>query len=390
MPPPMNDQIQPREVTELAGIIATAARAGQRLSIRGGGSKDGAGAPSGAMTLDMSAFAGVIQYDPAELVLTTGAATPLSEIQALVAESGQMLAFEPFDHGPIYGRPTGRATIGGVIAAGVAGSQRLSHGGARDHLLGFEAVSGKGERFVAGGKVVKNVTGYDLPKLASGSRGRLFALTQVTLKVLPAPRTRTTLVVRGLDFPTARHAMSSALGSAAEVAAAAYIPASSGRPAITALRLQGFRPSVEARTTVLAALLGACGGASELLPAEADSLWRDLRTLDLLDQERALWRINIAPSQAPGLVGSFTGDWVADWGGGLIWLASDAEPTRIRCAALAAKGHATLVRASETVREVVPMFHPPQPGIAALEARIRRAFDPAGVFETGRFSDQGQ
>jgi len=158
-------------------MIAAHADTGAKLALCGGGSKEQLGAPREAERVDMTGFAGVVDYDPAELVLTVRPGTPLAEIEALVASENQMLAFDPFDHGPIYGMPAGRATIGGVVAAGVGGSQRLSGGAPRDHLLGFRAVSGRGEVFVAGAKVVKNVTGYDLPKLAAGSWGRLFAMT---------------------------------------------------------------------------------------------------------------------------------------------------------------------------------------------------------------------
>ena len=180
---------QPTTEQDVVDAIAQAASDGRHLEIRGGGSKAEFGAPDrNDDILDLTAFASVIDYDPAELVLTAGAGAPLSVIQALVESENQMLAFEPFDHGPLFGRPAGAATIGGVIGAGVAGSRRISAGSVRDHLLGFKGVSGRGEAFVAGAKVVKNVTGYDLPKLVCGSWGRLVALTEVTLKVLPRGR----------------------------------------------------------------------------------------------------------------------------------------------------------------------------------------------------------
>lgn len=162
-------RIRPGSADELIEVVADAAASGGKLEIIGGGSKADIGAPREAALLDMNAFSGVIDYDPAELVLTVGAATPLAEIQSLVAQSGQMLAFDPFDHGPLFGRPAGAATIGGVLGAGVSGSARLSRGAARDHLLGFRGVSGRGEAFVGGAKVVKNVTGYDLPKIMTSA-----------------------------------------------------------------------------------------------------------------------------------------------------------------------------------------------------------------------------
>jgi glycolate oxidase FAD binding subunit len=385
--------LRPESVEELADAVASAAAAGRRLAICGGGSKEaiGADAPD-ADRLDMSAFAGAIDHDAPELVLTAGAATPLATIQSLLREAGQMLAFEPFDHGPIFGQPNGRATLGGIIAAAVAGSQRLTCGGVRDHLLGFRAVSGRGEAFVAGAKVVKNVTGYDLPKLACGSWGRLFALTEVTFKVLPAPRYRRTMVIDSLDFGAAQAAMSRALGSRAGVAAAAYLPPASGRPSHTAFRLQGVAPSVAARADLLVELMAATAMVRVAGEDEAEAIWDGLRTLATLPVELPLWRIAVAPSLAAGLIAALAPaahEWLADWGGGLIWLASGRDAGALRAAAAAAGGDATLVRASPELRAAVPAL-PPQPSaLAGLESRVRRAFDPAGVFATGRFAEQG-
>lgn len=366
---------RPATTEDLCALIADAQATGTKLRPRGGGTKDTIGAPCDAQIVDMRGFAGVIDYDPPELVLTVGAGTPLAEIEALVASEGQMLAFDPFDHGAMLGN-SGGATIGGVIAAGVAGPARLSRGGARDHLLGFTAVSGRGETFVAGGKVVKNVTGYDLPKLMAGSWGRLAALTELTLKVLPAPRTRLTLAMRGLDAAGAVMAMARALGSAAEVTAAAHLPDWQGE-SVTALRLDGFTESVAARAAMLPEFEAVEDG---------DALWLAVRDATPLPREWPLWRLIVAPGKAPSVIAALPGaEWLLDWAGGLIWLASDADPVAIRGAAEAAGGHATLVRASEAMRSIVPALHPQSPALAGIEQRVRRAFDPNGVFENGRF-----
>jgi glycolate oxidase FAD binding subunit len=381
----------PTREDEVADAISDAVRDGTRLAICGGGSKAGFGANSSTGILSMSGFAGVVDYDPAELVLTVRPGTPLSEIQKLVESQAQMLAFEPFDHGPIYGRAIGAATIGGVVAAGVAGSQRVSSGGARDHLLGFRAVSGAGAgaAFVAGAKVVKNVTGFDLPKLAAGSWGRLFAMTEITLKVLPCPRVTATRLIEGLSLAQAVKAMAMAMGSQAEIAAAAHLPGHrSGERGLTAFRIQGFGPSVSARCAMLEALLGAMGPVETPGDDEAAALWSDLRTLAPIGSDRTLWRINVAPSAAQAVVSALRplgAEWMLDWAGGLIWLGFDGDPNAVRDAAALGGGHATLVRASDEVRAAVPTFHPAAPGVAALEERVRRAFDPNGVFETGRF-----
>ena len=289
----------PVGVEDLAGLIAEAAARGDKLEIRGGGSKAGLGAPRDAAVVDMTGFSGVIDYDPAELVLTVLAGTPLAEVQALVESRGQMLAFDPFDHGPLFGAAPGAATIGGVMAAGVSGSRRLSRGAARDHLLGFKAVSGRGEVFVGGAKVVKNVTGYDLPKVACGSWGRLFALAEVTVKVLPRPPVSLTLAVEGLLPRGAVAVMSRALGSQADVAAAAHT--GEGRR-LTALRLDGFGPSVPARRAALEHLLADAGPVRALDEVEAQDFWGSLCTLQPLAHGPVLWRVALPARRAPELI----------------------------------------------------------------------------------------
>lgn len=384
--------LKPSTEQDVAAVIADAAAAGRQLEIRGGGSKASFGAPErDADILDMSAFASIVDYDPAELVLTAGAGAPLSDIQALVASENQMLAFEPFDHGAIYGGAAGKTTIGGVIGAGVAGSRRVSAGAARDHLLGFRGVSGRGEAFVAGAKVVKNVTGYDLPKLVCGSWGRLAALTEVTLKVLPRGREQATLMVEGLSPDGAHRLMARAMASNIDVCAAAHVPAVCGDGyALTAIRLEGFGPSVAARSAMLTAL-GAPHTMFAAPETAAASFWKGVRDLTPLADAQILWRINVPPSRGCAVVAALEPHgprWLFDWAGGLIWLDIGCEPQFIRAAAEAGGGHATLVKAPADVRARVPALHPPARGVAALEARVRRAFDPAGVFETGRFIEE--
>lgn len=359
--------MRPTTIEELAEIVADAGAVGRKLEITGGGTKTAIGAPRDVERLDMTAFNGVIDYDPAELVLTAGAGTPLAEIEALVAASNQMLAFEP------HGAPG--STIGGVVAAGVSGSRRVSRGAVRDHLLGFKAVSGRGEAFVGGAKVVKNVTGYDLPKLACGSWGRLFAMTEVTLKVLPRPPEHLTLAVAGLDPSAAVDLMSRALGSQGDVAAAASFDG------MTALRLEGFGPSIAARR----ALLETMAPVRALSSDEADAFWSVLKRP--LPDAPVLWRLSLPASRAPEVIRADLGPWVMDWAGSQVWLACDGAEA-VRAAAAAAAGHAMLVSAPEAMRRTVPALHPQPAPVMALETRVRRAFDPAGVLEAGRFLDQ--
>jgi glycolate oxidase FAD binding subunit len=356
--------------------------------IEGGGSKAFMGRPVEAQTLSMQAIAGIVDYDPAELVLTARPGTPLAEITSLVESRGQMLAFEPFDHGALFAAPP-RATIGGVVAAGVAGSRRLSAGGARDHLLGFQAVSGRGEAFIAGAKVVKNVTGYDLPKLAAGSWGRLFAMTELTLKVLPRPETSLTRVMEGLSGDELSRVMASAMGSQADIAAIAHVPSElCGGRSITAMRLEGFRPSIAARSSILDHLLGRTAPLHDLSEAEATNFWAAVRCLHYLPADQMIWRISIAPRALRQLVSELeqlSASWFADWAGGLVWVALENAGEAVRDIARACGGHAMLFRASGAVRARIPAFHPQPTALAALEERVRRAFDPLGLFETGRF-----
>ncbi|WP_091741551.1 FAD-binding protein [Phenylobacterium immobile] len=371
---------------DVVEAVAAAKAAGLRLAIRGGGSKAGVGAPTpDAVTLDLSALSGVIDYDPAELLLTVRPATPLADVLALVAAQGQMLAFDPFDHGPIFGEVAGAATIGGAVCAGVSGSRRLSRGAARDHLLGFRAVSGRGETLIGGSSVVKNVTGYDLPKLVAGSWGRLAAVTQMHLKVVPHGPERVTLAVDGLDPAAAYTLMARAMGSQADVAAAAHLPTGlAGGRALTAMRLEGFGPSVRARSEMLAGF-----GAAVLPAADAEAVWEETRSLSTLDPSAPLWRVNTAPRGGPAVVAALAplgARWLFDWAGGLTWLTFDGDVELVRQAAAGAGGHATLIRGPEAQRRVTPTFQPATAGVRALEQRVRQAFDPDGVFDTGRFT----
>ena len=381
---------KPSNAADVMDAVADAVRTGERLEIRGGGSKAQIGAPRDVRMLDMSGLSGVVDYDPAELVLTAKPGTPLSVIKDMLAGEGQMLAFDPFDHGPLFGRPPGAATLGGVMAAGVSGSRRVSAGGARDHLLGFHAISGRGEAFVAGAKVVKNVTGYDLPKLAAGSWGRLFAMTEVTVKVLPRGRDTATITAEGLTPRSAQQAMALVMGSAASPQAAAHLPMGlDGGPALTVIRLEGFGPSITARLAMIQALWRE-GPVRVLAQEEASRVWSSLRDLAPLADSRPLWRINTPPSAGPALVSVLEpqgANWLFDWAGGLTWLTFDGDPALVRAAAAQASGHAMLVRGDETLRRTTPALHPQTAGVTALEARIRHAFDPSGVFEAGRFLD---
>src|SRR5438067_12066482 len=220
----------PADLNELRDAVAEALAAEEPLEVVAGGSKRGLGRPlQTPHSLDLSRLAGIRDYAPSELVLTAGAATPLAEIERVLAENGQVLAFEPPGWCGLLGVDEASPTLGGVLACNLSGPRRIKAGAARDHFLGFRAVSGRAEIFKAGGKVVKNVTGYDLPKLMAGSYGTLAVLEEVTIKVLPRPETVATILFAGLIPAAAVRLMGAALGSPHEVSGAAYLPA--GLPA---------------------------------------------------------------------------------------------------------------------------------------------------------------
>lgn len=392
MTPPAT--LQPRDERDICDAVANAAAGGRKLEIVGGGSKRGIGNPERKTSLLSTAgLARIVDYDPAELVLTVEPSARLSDIEKLLAEQNQMLAFEPYDFAGVAGGESGCSTIGGVIGAGLAGSRRLSAGGVRDHLLGFRAVNGRGEAFKAGGKVVKNVTGYDLSKLMAGSWGQLAVLTEITLKVLPKPAVAATMVLRGLAPATAVSAMASAMRSQAEVAAASYTPERDSGPSLTAVRVEGFGPSVEVRVQMLVALLSDVGPVEKLEAAEAEPYWRGVRDATLLGDNGArpvLSRICVPPSRgAAVLSGLIALDGVAllDWAGGLVWARTPASlaSTSVRQLAEEMGGHAMLADAPDDVRRATSALHPEAAGVAALSRKVREAFDPAGVFDPLRF-----
>src|SRR6185369_11497589 len=281
----MTDTHKPRDGKDVEAAVQWALGKSKTLEIVGHGSKRGIGrAAQWDLSLDLSDLSGVTLYEPDELILSARAGTPIAEIEALLAAHNQELAFEPMDYAPLFGRTPGSGTIGGVLAANLSGPRRIKAGAARDHFLGFTAVSGRGETFKSGGRVVKNVTGYDLCKLMAGSWGTLAALTDVTVKVLPGAETEETVLVLGLDDAGAARAMNAAMGSANDVSGAAHFPAplaariqAEAGQAVTALRLEGVAPSVAHRRRALEALLRPFGEIAVLEEAPSRDVWRLIR-----------------------------------------------------------------------------------------------------------------
>jgi len=403
----MADTLRPRDAKEVEETIGWALAQGKTLELIGRGTKRAIGrAAQWDATLDLSALSGVTLYEPEELVLSAKAGTPLADIEALVAASKQQLAFEPMNYAALLGGETGAGTIGGAIAANLSGPRRIKAGAARDHFLGFNAVSGRGETFKSGGRVVKNVTGYDLCKLIAGSWGTLAAMTDVTIKTLPKAETEATILVISLNDVTARKVMAAAMGSYGDVSAAAHLPApvaaripeiAAAKTATTVFRVEGVAPSVSQRKTVLEKLLAPFGSLGTLDETASRALWRAVRDVTPFAANgpagrRDLWRISTAPTRGTEvgrtLVAEGDAEVLYDWAGGLIWAAlsasDDAGAPLIRSAVASAGGHATLIRAAAAVRAAVDVFTPEPAPLAALTARVRKGFDPQGVLNAGR------
>ncbi len=398
----MTETLKPRTEAQLRDVVAWAVAEEAPLEVIGRGTRRGLGRPVQARhVLDVAALSGIVSYEPDELVLTAAAATPMAEIDAALIAKNQMLAFEPMDSGLLFGRAAGEGTLGGVLSAALSGPRRIKAGAARDHLLGFQAVSGRGEIFKAGGKVVKNVTGYDLPKIFCGAFGTLGVLSEVTVKVLPAPPKSRSVLLFGLDAAAATQAMADALNAPFDVSGAAYLPAAiaahsdvdfvrDAGMSVTALRIEGTPGSVAARCADLRRLLARTARDEELHSMRSVMLWREIRDVAALlpDREAAVWRISVAPSAGAGIVAAVPGAGFLDWGGGLIWLAvavaDDASSARVRAAVDACGGHATLFRAPEPLRAGVPVFQPHPPALSQLTLRVKESFDPRRVLNPGR------
>jgi glycolate oxidase FAD binding subunit len=397
------DLFEPKTEAEAAEFVREAAGRGTTLEIAGGRTKRGIGQSFAAdRILSTAGLSGISEYNPGELVITARTGTPMAEIEAALAEAGQMLAFQPGDWRGLFGK-NGSPTIGAVAATNMSGSRRISAGAARDSLLGVRFVNGSGELVKNGGKVMKNVTGLDLVKLMAGSWGTLGLLTEISFKVLPCPETESTLAIHGASGIQAAELMAAAMGTSAEVTGAAHLPESitgrvlggalSGKPA-TMLRVEGFADSVAVRLDSLRAAVPASLETSVIEADGSAGLWRNLSDVaPFAGSNKPLWKISVAPTighaVADSVLNKAEGAAFHDWQGGLVWLQLDDE-TDARAGivreAVASNGggHATLVRASDDISVSVPVFQP-QPGpVAALSERIRASLDPAGIFNPGR------
>jgi glycolate oxidase FAD binding subunit len=401
----MNDIMRPATEWELKSMMAALSERGIAVEILGSGSKRGVGRPVIApVALTTGAMRGISLYEPAELVMAARAGTPLSQIEVELASRGQMLPFEPIDLGPALGADAGLQTIGAVFAANLSGSRRISAGAARDYLLGVRGVNGRAEIFKSGGRVMKNVTGYDVARGLAGSWGTLAVLSEVTFKVLPLPDDVLTLVYPDLTDDLAVELMSLGMAQPYEVSGTVHLsPAlvsrlkhktlSQGKRSLTALRLENFTRSITYRKQKLRDVLSAYGTPLELELESSLEFWSEVRRLSFLPPNGThLWRISTAPSMAASLVASVRRHMEVeafyDWSGGLVWLetpaSADAGSADIRRAVATHGGHATLIRADETVRSSVEVFHPLAPAVDRITRGIKRSFDPMGLLNPGR------
>jgi len=404
----MTEILKPQNDAQLLEVIKWAISDNVTLSVQGLGSKNKLGRlVEYDYILDTSALSGICMYEPGELVITAAAGTPLADLEKVIDAEHQELSFEPANYAKLLGEDVAnKGTIGGMIASNTAGPRRVKVGAARDHFLGFKAVSGRGEEFKSGGRVVKNVTGYDLSKLMAGSWGTLGVMNEVTLKVMPKPEKTRTVLLIGADPEQACKAMTQAFGSSNEISAASWITEKMAslsnveilkltKGSVTAVRVEGPAPSVAYRCKSLRDMLHEFGQVEELHTHNSDTFWHEIRDVHPFASEgdnRVVWRISCAPQSGWKIINDLKDlkgvEAYMDWAGGLIWMAVDAPKVGaeglIRDVVNLYGGHATLVRGSDQLRKSIPVFHPPQSGVMGLSKRLKENFDPQAILNPGR------
>ena len=385
----MSAMIAPADEAGIIAAVQAARAAREPLAIEGQGSKRGLLRPvQAARSLSTRGLTGVTLYRPAELIISARAGTPLAEIEAALAEKGQQLIAEsPYLNG-VFGT-SAPPSIGGVVAANLSGPRRITWGATRDHVMGLRFINGAGEVIRSGGRVLKNVTGLDLCKLLSGSYGTLGVITEVTLKVLPAPEASATLLIETPDLASAVAALSAGLGSPYGVSAAAALPVKDH--VLAAVRLEDFAASVAYRMEKLRGVLGRFGTQRVMEDAESRAFWRGVREVEPLQvmPDEAIWRVSVRPSAGPEVAAAamaLGGRVMLDWGGGLVWIAaspSSTNHTLISGAARMQGGAAMLFRAPEFLRLAVPVLPKEAAPLAKIGARVKEALDPGGLFNPG-------
>jgi len=401
----LNAIVRPAADWELARVMREAAETQTPVEVIGGASKRQGGRVSQAGTLiSTHVLRGIRFHEPSELVMSAQAGTLLADIENELATQGQMLAFEPVDLGPVLGQGAGQSTIGGVFATDIAGSRRIAVGAGRDHLLGIVAVAGSGEIFKSGGRVLKDVTGYDLARAVAGSWGTLAVMTETTFKVLPKPEETATLVLVGLSNEIAVEAMCAAMGTPFEVTGTVHLEATlvsrlwqdefrSAGNSITAIRLENFSSFLPRRVERLQDALKTYGDVHVAGNDDSLAFWAELQQISpMIDRPEQLWRISTLPDKGADFIADIQRYMDAqaffDWSGGLIWLAvpeaADAGATDIRRVIATYGGHATLIRANAGVRASVEVFHPLDHGSERMTRNLKQVFDPGGMLNPGR------
>ncbi len=397
--------LAPESEQEAATMIADARAEGLRLKIEGNGSKRGIGNSVLAdRKMTSSKLSGITAYAAEELVMVAKAGTTMNEINKVLAKNKHMHVCEPPDFSKLLGTKA-KQTIGGIAATNMSGPRRFVSGAARDSLLGVRFINGQGQAIKNGGQVMKNVTGLDLVKLMGGSWGTLGFLTEVSFKVLPQPETEITLALHDLTDAAAAQLLAKVMATSAEVSGAAHAPADVAahlfekpvRGGVTFVRLEGLKETIAVRRDRVLASLGQLSKVDELDPKTSKKLWTKIRdVMPFADGSQSpVWRLSVAPTSGHNAVeeilSKVDGQAFYDWQGGLVWLkldgSSDAQASTVRNAvANQGGGHATLIRASDSVRAVTPCFHPEVPAVAALSARIKSAMDPDGIFNAGKMT----
>ncbi|MCR9214564.1 MAG: FAD-binding protein [Proteobacteria bacterium] len=391
---------------QIQDVLDWALAGNHGLAVRGNGSKSSIGRPMAvAAELDLSGLSGVELYEPAELVMKAKAGSKLSEVKAILLQQGQQLAFDPPDYGPLLGEDADQGTLGGVFSCNLSGSSRVKAGAARDHLLGVQGYTGRGQPFVTGSRVMKNVTGYDLCKLVAGSYGTLAIATSVTFKVLPRPEKTRTVLVYDLDPATAVRAMRDGISSVHEVSAAAYLPpgiaatsdidyAAGPGTSVLLLKIEGPGPSAEFRCEAIQSLMSSFGKVEELHGHNSEKIWNFIGNVTaFVGGDAPVWKLSLPPSMASSVLKKIMeeqpgADYFLDWAGGLAWVRlpeglEDGGASLVR-GAISENGHATLIRSSETLRHRIDPFHPLAPAITKINRRIKDGFDPQNILNPGR------
>jgi glycolate oxidase FAD binding subunit len=401
----VTQSLRPSNEHDLAHILSEAARGKHPIEIVAGGSKRRAGRPMEVEAeVSLRNLRGLIFYEPAEMVISVRSATPIAGVEAELAKHNQMLAFEPIDLGPMLGETPQSSTIGGMVATNMSGARRIAGAAVRDHVLGLRAVNGRGEAFKSGGRVMKNVTGYDLCRGLAGSWGTLAALTEVTLRAVPKPEETRSLLLFAQPDEIAIEVLSGAFSTPYEVTGAIHLHAplvarlghrvlNGTGSAVSALRVEGFSSSVAYRIGRLKEMFAAYGDMLELDHTASLSLWDELRRLSIFEGSTdPVWRISTPPSIGPRVVGAISTYMPVlaayDWSGGLVWLevpaSVDAGSADIRRVIATRGGHATLIRAEPEVRRTVEVFQPLDAALQKLSLGLKQSFDPAGILNPCR------